>query len=112
MKENDKIFYVEAETLAIVKLYVEAYMRDAEKGFKTLSEKEARREKLKTATQEVIEETSDLLGISIEEIISIIKGCLKEDRKGAEKRKNYEEEYALLEEVLESLNKSKDEQER
>lgn len=103
--EEDYKSYIENETLSIITFYVEAYMSDSEKGFKTLEERRNRLTKLKKATHEVLQDSSDISGISLEEIKNIIKNYLGNERNNAEKRQNYEEEYALIEEILDGLTK-------
>lgn len=100
---EDKKSYVETEIINILKLYVENYLLDSEKGFKTLEEQKNRLNILNSGTCEIVKDASEYLGISTNEIIGMIRQCLDEEEINPEIKENFSEEYNLLRQALKGL---------
>ena len=100
MKIEEATTYIENETMLIIQLYTEAYMKKKEKGFKTLGEKQNRLERLEADIKDVIKDCSEYTGIDIEKVNRIILECLNRKKVNSEIRIKQEEEYRVIEDVL------------
>ena len=107
-KNEEKVAYVQNQTLKMLELYIESYLIDDEKGFKTLKERDKRLSILSNGIHELIQDSSEFLGISQNEIIDIIEECLLKKQLNAEIRKNYNEEYDLLRKMLKEVVEKED----
>ena len=100
---DDKKNYVETEIINILKLYVETYLLDSEKGFNTLEERRNRLNMLNNGICEILKDASEHLGISTNEITDLITQCLDEEEINPETKANFGEEYNLLRQALNGL---------
>ena len=107
-EESDKENYIQHDILRIIKLYVEQYVIDSDKGFKNLEEKIKRQQMLSDGINDVIQECSKDLGISTTKIVASLKTYFDQNSTNAEIRKNYDEEYALIRKILDEVLQKED----
>ena len=102
-KNIDNKAFVENEILSLIKLYVETYMIESEKGFKSLEERRNRFKILNNGILDIIQDGSEHLGISTNEIADIILECLIEEEINPEIKAKYKEEYDLIRQELKGI---------
>ena len=106
MNVKEKL-YVENNLLAVIKLYVESFMLEYDKGFKSNKEKEEKRDSAKKEIFKAIEEKSKLFGVSVEELLIELKTLVFE-YKANEKEK---QEWFFIEKLIDEWSNAKDNQE-
>ena len=100
-----KKVFIEDEILKLIELYIETYMVESEKGFKTLEERKNRLNILNSGIFEIIQDGAEHLGIEVSEVVDVIRECIDEKELNPEIKANFSEEYNLLRQALKGLER-------
>ena len=115
--ESKDVLNCEYKPLKLIKLHVEAFMIESEKGFSSKEERSEKLQALRVSIYRVIENESQKMGVSFEEVVAQFQKEIHDEQKNYLTKIRYKPEYYYIDKILselagDNISKENDENER
>jgi len=101
--ESKDVLNCEYKPLKLIKLHVEAFMVESEKGFSSNEERNEKLQALRVSIFRVLENESQKMGVSIEEVIAQFQKEIQDEQKNYMTKYRYKAEYYYIDKILSEL---------